>query len=202
MGFFRSLFGPSRKEIWRQLSEQLGGRFVNGGFWSPDRVEAHHREWIVTLDTYVVSTGKTSTVYTRIRAPYVNRDGFHFKVYRASLLSDIGANFGLQDIIIGDGPFDDDFIIQSNDESKVRDFLSNPRIREIIHFQPRIIFMVKQDQGWFNQQYPDGVDELYFQSVGVIKDVVQLESLFELFAESLDQLCRIGSAYRDAPPDA
>jgi hypothetical protein len=35
--------------------------------------------------------------------------------------------------------------------------------------------------------------------VGVIKDVERLKALFELFSETLDQLCRIGSAYERAP---
>jgi hypothetical protein len=43
------------------------------------------------------------------------------------------------------------------------------------------------------------VDELYFQVVGVIKDVEQLKLLYALFAETLDQLCRIGSANESAP---
>jgi hypothetical protein len=43
------------------------------------------------------------------------------------------------------------------------------------------------------------VDELHFQVVGVIKDVERLKSLFDLFAVTLDRLCRIGSG-RDEEP--
>jgi hypothetical protein len=43
------------------------------------------------------------------------------------------------------------------------------------------------------------VDELHFQVVGVIKDVEQLKALIDLFATLLDQLCRIGSAYKQEP---
>jgi hypothetical protein len=42
-------------------------------------------------------------------------------------------------------------------------------------------------------------DELQFTVIGVIKDVERLKLLFELFSETLDQLCRIGSAYEQAP---
>ena len=38
-----------------------------------------------------------------------------------------------------------------------------------------------------------------FQVVGVIKDVERLKALFDLFAAVLDQLCRIGSAYKQEP---
>jgi hypothetical protein len=43
------------------------------------------------------------------------------------------------------------------------------------------------------------VDELYFRVVGVIKDVDRLRLLYELFSETLDELCRMGSAYENAP---
>jgi hypothetical protein len=33
----------------------------------------------------------------------------------------------------------------------------------------------------------------------LLKDVERLKLLFELFSETLDQLCRIGSAYEQAP---
>ena len=42
-------------------------------------------------------------------------------------------------------------------------------------------------------------DELHFHVGGIIKDVARLKLLFELFAETLDQLCMIGSAYAEAP---
>jgi hypothetical protein len=48
-------------------------------------------------------------------------------------------------------------------------------------------------------QVPEGVDELHFQVVGVIKDVERLKALFDLFAAVLDRLCRIGSAQKQMP---
>jgi len=64
MGFLREIFGPSKKEVWQALSEQIDSEFVEGGFFSKDKVVAHIKEWVVTLDTYTVSNGKTSTTYT------------------------------------------------------------------------------------------------------------------------------------------
>ena len=52
---------------------------------------------------------------------------------------------------------------------------------------------------WFGPHFPQGVDELQFIVVGTIKDVERLKLRFELFSETLDQLCRIGSAYEQAP---
>ena len=58
---------------------------------------------------------------------------------------------------------------------------------------------MKDDEGWFGTSFPEGVDELHFQTVGIIKDVERLKLLYELFAETLDQLCRMGAAYKQSP---
>lgn len=199
MTFLRSLFGPSTEEIWRQLCTEIGAQYVEGGFWNGDKVQATHGPWTITLDTYTVSTGKSSTTYTRMRAPFVDPEGFRFTVYRKGIFSDIGKWFGMQDIEIGDEAFDRDFILKSSEESKLRELLGSPKIRDLISRQPDIYFAVKGDEGFFRSSFPEGVDELYFQVVGVIKDVERLKLLYTLFAETLDQLCRIGSASDEAP---
>ena len=198
MGALRQLFGPSRESIWRQLSERIGGRYIESSFWKNPRVEASHREWLITLDTYAVHTGKVTIVYTRMRAPYVNPDGFRFTIYRRGLFSGLATWFGMQDLEVGVEPFDHDFVIKGTDEARLRQLFSNARIRELLSLQPEIHFTVKDDEGWFGTTFPEGVDELYFQVSGVIKDVDRLKLLYDLFAETLDELCRMGSAYESA----
>jgi hypothetical protein len=195
----RSLFGPSTEEIWRQLCAEIGAQYVEGGFWKGNKVQATHGPWTITLDTYTVSDGKTSVAYTRMRAPFVDPEGFRFTVYRRGVFSDIGKWLGMQDIEIGDEAFDEDFILKSNEESKLRELLGSAKIRELISQQPDIYFSIKDDEGAFVSNFPGGVDELYFQVVGVIKDVERLKLLYELFSETLDELCRIGSANESAP---
>lgn len=199
MGALRRLFGPSKEEIWRQLSAETGAQYVDGGFWKGDKVEASHGQWTVTLDTYAVSTGKVTIVFTRMRAPYVNPRGFRFDIYRKSAFSGIAKWLGMQDITVGDPPFDDQFIIKGSEEHLVRELLANSRIRELVASQPDVRFSVKDDEGWFGPTFPEGVDELHFAVTGIIKDVERLKLLYELFAETLDHLCRIGSAYETGP---
>jgi len=199
LAFLKNLFGPSRQEIWKQLCTEIGARYVDGGFWKGDKVQATHGPWTITLDTYTVSNGKTSTTYTRMRAPFVNTESFRFTVYRKGIFSDIGKWFGMQDIEIGDEAFDRDFILKSNQELKLQELLGSSGLRDLIDRQPEIYFAVKDDEGYFGSSFPEGVDELYFQVVGVIKDVERLKLLYELFSETLEQLCRIGSANENAP---
>ena len=193
------MFGPSRKEIWRQLSEEISARYVEGTFWKGDKVEATHDDWIVTLDTYAVSTGKVVIVFTRMRAPYVNPGGFRFTVYRKGVFSGLARKLGMQDIEIGDEEFDRDFIIKATDEPRVRELLSSRKLRDLIALQPDLQFSVKDDEGWFGPHFPDGVDELSLVARGVVTDLERLRGMYELFSETLDQLCRIGAAYKQSP---
>ncbi len=200
MGFLRSIFGPSKDEIWKQLSHEVSGRFSDGGWTKGSRVEVDHGQWTLTLDTYTVSTGQHgSTPYTRIRAPYVNKDQFYFTIYRKSIFSGLGKMLGMQDVEVGYRQFDDEFIIKGNNEEKLKALFANDGIRLLIQQQPKIHLTVKDDEGWFGSSFPDGVDELYFQTVGLIKDVNVLKDLFFLFSEVLNQLCDIDSAYEDDP---
>jgi hypothetical protein len=202
MSFLRKLFGPSKQEIWQQFSATSGASYIaSDGFWKGDKVEARHGEWTVTLDTYTISTGKSSVTFTRMRAPYVNPDGFRFTIYQKGIFSGLGKQLGMQDVTVGHPEFDEAFIIKGNDEPKLQRLFANHKIRELIAAQPNIRFCVVDDEHkfWGGRGFPEGVDELYFQTAGVIKDVARLKLLYELFSETLDELCRIGSAYENDP---
>ena len=77
--------------------------------------------------------------------------------------------------------------------------LADSKLRALIQAQPTIKLSVKDSEGWFGPKFPEDVDELHFQVVGVIKDVERLKGLFDLFATVLDRLCRIGSGRKEEP---
>ena len=199
MSILRSLFGPSRDEIWSQIAYDLGAEYNGGGFWDRDYISYQHGEWEIILDTYTQSTGKSSVTYTRMRAPFVNRDGLYFKVYRSGFFSNMGKYFGMQDIEIGDEYFDKDFIIKGNDQFQIARLLAGDDIKALIELHPRIHFEIRDDEGVFTKKYAEGVDELYFQCVGVLKNKNQIKGLFDLFAFTLERLVDIDSAYAHDP---
>src|SRR5687767_6472388 len=210
MNLLRRVFGAGHDDVWKQLSDELGAKFIKGGFFKSSKVEARIKGWTVTLDTYTVSTGKTSVIYTRMRAPFVNNDGFRFLIYRKSPFSAVGKLLGMQDIEVGgpkfeslgplfgvpsyvdpqfiessDPEFDREFIIKSDNEEKVGKLFKQSRIRELIRSQPAIELQVKSRGGRFDRAKNKGSDELHFQVMGVIKDLQRLKLLFELYAEVL-----------------
>lgn len=198
----RKWFRNSKQEIWRQFADELGGMHEETRRMHPGLVRAWHQDWEVVLDTFVVSTGKTTTTYTRIRAPYVNRDDFTFRIYRKHAFTGIGKAFGMQDVIVGHPEFDRDFVIQGSDEKKLQMMFDHGGIRQLIDFQPKVHFRIKEDEEQlFQPKFPPDVNELYYQSVGFITNLDQLHDLYELFAITLDHLCAIGTAYEDDPAE-
>jgi hypothetical protein len=192
-------FGPSKEDVWRQLSNEIGAEFIGGGFWKGNKVEAHVAPWTITLDTYTVSTGHSHVTYTRMRAPYINPDGLRFTLYRKGFFSDFAKLLGMQDIEVGDFEFDDAFIIKGTDEMKIRELFADARLRALVQAQPTIRLSVMDDEGWFGTRFPKGVDELHFQVVGVIADLGRLKALFDLFSVTLDRLCQVGSGRKEEP---
>ena len=192
-------FQNSKADVWKQLSEKLGARFVAGDWLHDARIEAHVDEWTVTLDTYREPVGRATVTHTRLRAPFVNLRGFRFCIYTHTVISGMGKLLGMQDVEIGDPAFDAQYIIKGTDEAQVRALFADTRLRELMTGQPSLYLEVKDDEGWFGAHFPKGVDELYLQTQGVVTDLNQLASLYELFAEALHQLCNIGGASPDDP---
>lgn len=225
MNLLKQVFGPNQNDVWKQLSDELGASFIKGGFFKSSKVVAKISIWTITLDTFTVSTGKSSVIYTRMRAPFINKDGFRFLIYRKRLLSGVGKLLGMQDVEVGgpkyesleplfglasyvdpqiiesgDPGFDKDFIIKSNNEEKVKMLFKQLKIRELIQSQPTIELQVKSKGGWFKRSKNKGIDELYFQVTGVIKDLGRLKLLFELYAEVLKGMRSLGSASEKQMP--
>ena len=167
--------GQKRDAAWMQLASEIGAEFIKGGFMRASKVQARVKDWTVTLDTHSVPSGDSSDIYTRIRAPFENKDGYQFTVARKGLVSKLDKALGAKDIETGDPEFDKDFYIRGKDESKLRAVFANLRIRQLIEGQKSIRLGVKES-------------ELVFETQGVIKDVERLKSLFELLREMLIQM--------------
>ena len=193
------IFGPSRKEVWKQLSEEINANYIEGSFLKGPRIEYNHNNWTIYLDTYTVSTGKSSITYTRMRVPFINSKKFLFKIYRKGVFSNIGKALGMQDIEIGYDYFDNDYIIKGNDEILLRRLFQNHNMRNLIEKQSRILLEIKDNEGRFGPKFNDNESELYFVVIGVIKDKERIKNLFELFVKIIDELETIGITVNQAP---
>lgn len=193
------IFGKSIKEVWKQLSEEINAYYIEGSLFIGPRIKYEHKNWTIFLDTYTVSTGKSSTTYTRMRVPFINPNKFHFKIYRKGIVSNIGKALGMQDIEIGYDWFDNEYIIKGNDEILLRRLLQNHQIRNLIERQSKIVLEIKDNEGMFGPKFKDNESELSFMVVGVIKDKDRLKKLFELFIKVINEFEIMGITVNQTP---
>lgn len=195
-----SIFGPSQKETWTKLSEEIRAEFVKGGVFETHKVVAHEKVWTITLDTFAVHTGKATIPFTRFRAPFVSKDNFRFKIERRNFFSPVADFFGRKSVSTGHSDFDKHVVISSKDDYKVKKFFASKTIRELIMSQKEIHLEIKDDDGgWPSKKFPSDVDEVYVQMTGVVKDTERLKKAFQLVKEALNQLVEISSAYERDP---
>lgn len=200
MNLINNIFGASKDEIWAQLEGEINAQFIKrtNFLLNDSKVIVEHKNWTIILDTFQRSTGKSSYPYTRMRCAYVNKDNFKFLIYKEGIFTDIAKYFGMQDIEIADKIFDDKFVLKSKNTEQLRALLKDETIKahfltlgQLAHFR----VLVKDDDGFWADSFPQGVSELYLEVLGTIKDLASLKLMFMFFAEIMDTLCEIGSAY-------
>lgn len=195
-----ALFISPKEEAWKQLCAEMRADFIDGGFWKGDKVELRVDDaWLITLDVFSVQQGKRRQKYTRLRVPFVSLDDFRFVVYRNGLFTGLGKVLGMQDIEVGDSEFDTAFVIQGNNEAKLKALFATPNIQKLLHYQPEVRFEVRDNQGRFWETLPESVDVLYFQVEGVVTDLNLLKGLFYLFIETLRELYELGTVSKMDP---
>ena len=188
--FFKISIDPCI-EPWRQFCSEIGAELVREKSFFNDscKVVAKSRDWAIMFDALILtSSSYFPYMETRVKASFVSKDGFRFKIYQSGLFSETRKLLGMQDIETGHPMFDLSFVIESNDKSKVRELFADTKIRQLIQVQPSIELGIKTSSS-------KGMDELYFlEENNIIRDVKQLKALYELFAEILNKLHHMGSA--------
>ncbi len=193
------IWGRSKTAAWSQVARDIGGTYQEKGPGGRGVLRYRSGESEVTLDTYEESNEDSTTIHTRMTAPFANKYALYFKVYRDGLCASIGTFFGMQDIRIGIRHFDDDFIIQGNDDEKIRWLLQDPTVRDLIRaaIPPALIPLGPPAFGapWFGVRYPD---QLSFQCCGVVSEENELKTLFDLFRATLARLAQLDSSLKPA----
>ena len=126
----------AREATWRALAAERGGTYhpAKTSLFKQQHaaVEVQVGQALVYLDTYVVSSGKSSQTYTRARARFSLRDAPSFKVSPKGVLATVGAMIGLQDVSLGHARFDDDFVVKCEDADAVREVFSTETMERLV----------------------------------------------------------------------
>lgn len=195
MASLREKFADRENELWKKLSDDLGGQLTDEKGKRHDKVVAQVGSWAVTLDQHSEAGYRTEHIYTRLRAGFVNPDGLRFAVSHQGVFTNIGKLVGMQDIRVEHEPFDKMFLVQGSDPDKIKSLFDDDKLRELTKLEPNIHLQVRDAGSWFEDFFPDDIDELVLEVEGEVKDLQRLKRLFDLFARALDGMCRLGSAY-------
>ena len=196
MSELKDHFSKHREVLWQALRKSL----THEREWTGETLRTSDGPFTVTLDVHAQMAGRGSEVVTRLRAAYINRDGFLFGLKRRSWVTDLTTFLGEQDVQIGDEEFDRDWVIKTNNPAELRRLLARPSARmRLSACTPIQRLEVRDDEGWFGPEFPGEVDELYLEAGGRICDADTLGELYSIFAGALSMLCQVGSAYESDP---
>lgn len=180
-----------RESNWIEVAEEISGEYIKGSFFKGDKIIIRREDNMVLIDTYTVSTGKSSTTYTRLRAVYNSHTSFLFKIYRRGIFSNIGKKLGMQDIVTGNEEFDNEFIIKGNEEYNIIQLFSNIKTRDLLFNLKYFILEMKENDGPFSK-LPQGVKELCLTRTGVIINKEELRDAYNLFSTVIEDLNSMG----------
>lgn len=202
MSLLHKYFWPIRADSWKDLSNELGGTYIPGGFLRSSRVLIPSVQSVITLDTYFITYRryrKVNRTLTRLRIPFIDLTGFRFVIYRKGLFSDIATWFGSQNKATGHAELDRQFVIKGTDEECLKSFFDSERLRRAItsQRQPRLAACVVNRP--FYPHLPVHLAELRFTVEGVVEDPGRLKQYVALMAIAMAQLRHIGAASTDDP---
>ncbi len=178
------VFRGYRDEVWRALQ----GAMSEAGPWDGRAVRVHHPPFVVTIDVNAQLAGYASEIETRLRAAFPNPRKIRFRMVRQAWKSRLAQRFGLHDVEVGDADFDAAFWIRAQDGEAVRRLLADPALRDDLVRSPAWLVEVRDDDGWFGQEFPAGVDMLLLEAPGRVTDPGAIGTLYDAMARLLDGL--------------
>ena len=200
MSFFKKIFGPTKAEVWAEFATDMGGEIGVGGFWGEKHVKFRYKNWVLVLDTFTRSHGKTHAVYTRLRVPFRSNSQLRAKVYHEHFFFPVSKFFGAQDIQLGDKEFDKKFVVKASDEFQIIQLLNDIKLKALI-MKLRKGYLEIKDKGsgrkW--RRAPSDIDLLYFEALGVIKSKAELMDIFASFCALLDRAVHLNLIFEDEP---
>ncbi|MDY6931923.1 MAG: DUF3137 domain-containing protein [Halobacteriota archaeon] len=157
------------KEAWKVFADSLSLDFDPGTTFKTPKVEGTYEGHNVILDTYTVSTGQVTVLYTRLKVDVTNIKDLSLRIYHEGFLSRIGKRLGMQDIETKNLEFDETYVVKGNDELEVLNVLDSS-------VQSKILSL--REPGKFNMTLKDG--SLIYEESEIITDIELLRSHLEV----------------------
>lgn len=172
----------NEKELWDQVANDLQR--------NPDPL---NYQTILELNDHRVvfeihnnhATGFEAESYTSFSTYLFGRDNFKFNLHTQTFTDSLGKVFGMQDVILGFGDFDDKFIIKTNDEKRVIDLFADPVVRLLLISLPNLSFGIIE----YTMEDADGKAPFLELKIGkAIADPSQLSEILAYYLKTLAKL--------------
>lgn len=187
-----SVSATLKPPAWAELAAAHDGALAVGRRGRIKSVRVPHRDWAITLDTYTVSTGQSSTRYTRFRVRMGMRQEFRMRIYRENVFTRVAKWFGMQDIAVPHPEVDRAFIVQTDGPSYVNTLVLDAAFSDALLALRRGRLEVARVRRR-GRRVPGIADLIWIRS-GTLKDRHTLEGALKLMRATLDGLIRSGLA--------
>jgi hypothetical protein len=111
-------------DLFRELAQRLGGRYLEGSFVDPKEVTFHHSSTWGRIDSYPTA-GNPSALHARVRIAWPSA-AVRCEVFPQTVANRVGRLLGMVDIEIGQREFDRDFVINGDDSDRIKQLLTAP----------------------------------------------------------------------------
>lgn len=172
---------PSEDEVWKIIREQLESK--NDSFDYTAQFATDKSCITLDIDLNPDRDDEEDDPLTSFTADLPEDISFRFNVKKQGFKHQIGKLFGMQDVIIGHDVFDRKFIIQSNDETKVKEILSHADISHVLLDHPVVEFKIRERRIGTNIEIV-----LTLDLEGQITDAGQLRNIYQPFKLVLNKL--------------
>jgi hypothetical protein len=192
-------------EIWRNLSQTIGGLFAGDHFFEPPTVRLDHRAWALFLQCISANNGgPTEQVYTVMHVAYQPTLPFALTL-RPRKSGDAPCPDG-KPTTIGYEQLDNQFFCCTSTTTTARTLISYNDIADMLITQPKVRLRIGSNI-WHGVQDPridareaEHYEEIEFRQANVIRDVGVLKSWFDMGGMLLDQMATLG-IIKDTMPD-
>ncbi|MGD8319681.1 MAG: hypothetical protein PVJ02_04490 [Gemmatimonadota bacterium] len=190
-----------RREAFRRVAEVAGGELLEGKRKSGDRVLFVRGPWRIWLDTYVVSTGQVTVIYTRVRAFFRGRRDLQVVVRKKSWLDRLVQGMGFGSPLPVDRTLLERYVVRGRPEPRVPSLFSAQGLTEAVLAVPSLRLQVKPASRKHRKRMGEDAGEVACQTTGVITDVEWLTGMVQVVAEALASLERVGEARAEGVTD-
>ncbi|GAB2797188.1 hypothetical protein GCM10027275_48270 [Rhabdobacter roseus] len=184
----RQFSGQNEEEVWQKIRADLAQKKDILDYQATIRQQNRTVELRVDIDLGGGFESGIST--TRFKAALPTTDEFKFKIYEQGLLSEVGKLFGMQDVKIGYEDFDAKFIIQTNDEERVKVLFADETTRTtLLAVADSVLSNLT-----FEINIPDYLDAAFTEKTlelsveEGIMDPAQLQAMYHVFMRVLTVL--------------